>query len=118
MTMRRGWSTPTRLTIPAASNATKRTADLNPNPWTLRARSKTPNGPGHGDRPRNRSACDLSSINGGERQPSQVNRTVVGWLDPDALLRSRAMAKAKRRRIRARRKKANHGRRPNAGRGK
>ncbi len=34
------------------------------------------------------------------------------------LVRFRPMAKAKRRRIRARRKKANHGRRPNAGRGK
>jgi hypothetical protein len=84
----------------------------------LRARSRTPNGPGHGTKPRTRSGRDLSTINGGERQSSQAIRTVVGWRGPDALLLSRPMAKAKRRRIRARRKKANHGRRPNAGRGK
>jgi len=84
----------------------------------LRVLIRIPNGPGQGAKPFLRSDLVQAIRNGDETQPGAANRTVTGWRPARALVRSRPMAKAKRRRIRARRKKANHGRRPNAGRGK
>lgn len=51
-----------------------------------------------------------------QRLPANVTGPrIAGWGRPVTL--PGLMAKAKRRKLRARRKKANHGRRPNAGRG-
>ena len=84
----------------------------------LRVLIRIPNGPGQGAKPLHRSNRVQARRSGGDSQPGATSRTVTGWRPARALVRSRPMAKAKRRRIRARRKKANHGRRPNAGRGK
>jgi hypothetical protein len=84
----------------------------------LRVLIRIPNGPGQGAKPLRRSAPVHARRSGDDTQPEATKRTVTGWRPARALVRSRPMAKAKRRRIRARRKKANHGRRPNAGRGK
>jgi len=100
------------------SNATNSIADCNLKPWMLRVFIRIPNGPGQGAKPRRRSDLVPARRSGGDNQPGATRRTVIGWRPTHALVRSRPMAKAKRRRIRARRKKANHGRRPNAGRGK
>jgi hypothetical protein len=53
------------------------------------------------------------------RSPSRAGqREVDGRVRHDAWYAPLSMAKAKRRKLRARKSKANHGRRPNAGRGK
>lgn len=116
--MRRGRRIPDRVTTPVASNATNSIADRNPKPWMLRVLIRIPNGPGQGAKPLHRSNLVQARRSGGESQPEATSRMVTGWRPTRALVRSRPMAKAKRRRLRARRKKANHGRRPNAGRGK
>ena len=61
---------------------------------------------------------DFAIVTGGDAQPSEASDTDP----PDRYGRSPGtlpltMAKAKRRKLRARRSKANHGRKPNAGRG-
>jgi len=68
--------------------------------------------------PINRSANDVATTTGGDRQEAAAITTdLPGRYErpPGTLLVT--MAKAKRRKLRARRSKANHGRKPNAGRG-
>ncbi|MGB5168203.1 MAG: hypothetical protein WBP49_07345 [Acidimicrobiia bacterium] len=68
--------------------------------------------------PVNRSENDVATATGGERQESVASTTDLPGRykhPPGTLLLT--MAKAKRRKLRARRSKANHGRKPNAGRG-
>ena len=69
-------------------------------------------------RPINRALNDAATVTVGDRQGPDVTvtkrpdryRRPAGTIPP-------TMAKAKRRKLRARRSKANHGRKPNAGRG-
>ena len=75
-----------------------------------------PKGPTAGRTPRRRCRA-VRAIRTGPDDQAPTSRTTARIGEPGRLLLSSAMAKAKRRKILARRKKANHGRRPNAGRG-
>jgi hypothetical protein len=65
--------------------------------------------------PRHRSPAVAASATGAADHPEIGSATVS--VGPNRATLSGLMAKAKRRKLRARRNKANHGRRPNAGRG-
>jgi hypothetical protein len=108
----------TEPTTPPGSTATARTFSFIPNPWTTRPRSSTARPSARGRSPRRRSRTVVATATGGERQVPAARTTHPfrpRARPGDTLLP--AMAKNKRRKLRARRSKANHGRRPNARRG-
>jgi hypothetical protein len=85
--------------------------------WTERVATNRPTAPGHGASPRRRARIDVARrtgplCHGPDRSISPTIRS-----DRPPWYAARLMAKAKRRKRLARRRKANHGRKPNAGRG-
>jgi len=105
-----------RTTAPSGATANQRSGSVMPQPTRERARSTTPNGPGAGRNPRRRAQRLVATSRGPDDQSPVVIST--GRMPaPRRLVFSSPMAKARRRKIQARRSKANHGRRPNAGRG-
>ena len=97
-------------TLPVASiDITTSAADM-PKVWTERVRIRRPTGPGTGSSPFLRRRGEATTAV--TPHPEASIRYSPGRLVP-----SGPMAKSKRRKRNARRKKANHGRKPNAGRG-
>ncbi len=100
-------------TRPRSSIPIKVSGSSNPRPCTDPVRKSTLLWPVL--TPSRRSRSEVATITSDTIQAWSSDAMVMKARDPATL--SRLMAKAKRRKLRARRSKANHGRRPNAGRG-